>query len=116
MIKTFSGSGSAIAAYFEIASSPVANRNDGEAWGSFSKTKPEPAKRKVLFSIMHTAQWVKPHHKLGEVPDLERLGAFLNSDKSPVKKPLKAMTPEEMEKIIKAFKGIVKSMYKKPSM
>jgi hypothetical protein len=61
---------------------------------------------------MHTAQWVKPHKKLGEVPDLERLGAFLNSDKSPVKKPLKAMTPEEMEKIIKAFKGIVKSTFK----
>jgi hypothetical protein len=109
MIKTFSGSGSAIAAYFEPTSQA---RNDGEAWGSFSKTKPEPAKRKVLFSLLHTAQWVKPHYKQGEVPDLERLGLFLNSDKSPVKKPLKAMTPEDMEKIIKAFKGIVKSTFK----
>jgi hypothetical protein len=119
MIKTFSGSGSAIDAYFEptsqarnddgVASSPVANRND---WGSFSKTKPEPAKRKVLFSLLHTAQWVKPHATRGEVPDLERLSVFLKSDKSPVKKPLKEMSPEEMEKIIKAFKGIVKYTFK----
>ena len=83
-----------------------------ENWASFTKTKPDPKKRSVLFSLMHQAQWTKPSEKHGEVPDLERLSAFLQSEKSPVNKKLVDMEPEELEKLIKAFKGIIKAVWK----
>lgn len=105
----FSGEGSAISNYFSAA--PVATPKV-EFWGVFTKSKPDPVKRSVLFSLMHQANWTKPHSKFGKVPDMDRLSAFLQSDKSPISKNLKDMQPEEMEKLIKAFKGIVKSTWK----
>jgi hypothetical protein len=101
----YSGGGSAIDNYMS------AKPSQGN-WASFSKSKPNPKKRKVLFSLLHQAQWTKPSDKHGEVPDLERLSNFLQSEKSPVQKKLIDMEPEEIEKIIKAFKGIVKSTWK----
>lgn len=80
-----------------------------ENWAIFDKNNP---KHRTVLSLMRQAQWVKPHNRHGEVADLERLDAFLKSNKSPVKKPLNYMQPEELEKIIKAFKGIVKHRYK----
>ncbi len=105
----FSGNGSAIDNYF---SDQPQQENKPENWGSFTKSKPDPSKRKVLFSMMHQLQWTKPSVKHGDVPDLERLSNFLQSKRSPVQKPLRNMTPEEVEKIISAFKGILKSTYK----
>lgn len=83
-----------------------------ENWGAFSKSKPNPTKRRVLFSLMYQAEWVNPSTKWGPVPDTDRLGVFLQSEKSPVKKKLIDMTPQDMEKLIKAFKGIVKHTHK----
>lgn len=83
-----------------------------ENWASFTTQKPNPQKRKVLFSLMHQAQWTKEHQTLGQVPDLERLSLFLQSEKSPVKKRLQDMDIREMEKIIRAFKGIVQTKWK----
>ena len=101
----YSGGGSAIDNYFS------AKPNQGN-WASFSKTSPDPVKRKVLFSLLHQAQWVKPSENRGEVPDLERLSNFLQSERSPVNKKLIDMNLKEIEKVIMAFKGIVKSKYK----
>jgi hypothetical protein len=78
-------------------------------WALFDKTN---AQHRTILAQMRTAQWVVPHERHGEVPDLERLSEFLKSDKSPVKKPLKQMEPWELSKIIEALKGIVKSIYK----
>lgn len=78
-------------------------------WGLFDKTNKQHL---TLLSQLRTAQWVIPHDKHGEVPDLDRLSHFLKSDKSPVNKPLKQMEPQEVSKIIEALKGIVKSKYK----
>lgn len=78
-------------------------------WGSFDKTN---AQHKKLMSLLHTAQWTVENSKWGAVPDLNRLDTFLRSDKSPVKKPLKAMKPFEVSKVITAFEGIVKSTFK----
>jgi hypothetical protein len=100
----YSGSGSAIANY--LSEKP----NQGN-WASFTNTKPNPAKRKVLFSLMYQAQWTKETYK-GEVPDLERLSNFLQSEKSPVKKKLIDMEIDDLKKIIQAFKGIVLSTFK----
>lgn len=80
-----------------------------EGWGAFDKTNP---KHKVILSILYQAQWVKPSEKWGEVPDLDRLSNFLQSEKSPVKKKLKDMDSLELEKLIKALNGIVKHRYK----
>lgn len=78
-------------------------------WGLFDK---ENRQHLTILAEMRTAQWVIPSKKWGEVPDLERLSDFLKSDKSPINKPLKKMEPWEVSKIIEAFKGIVKSIYK----
>ncbi|RTY64389.1 hypothetical protein [Flavobacterium sp. LB2P53] len=78
-------------------------------WGLFDKDNQQ---HKTILSLLRQAQWVVPNDKWGEVPDISRLSDFLMSDKSPVNKPLKKMEPEEVSKIIEAFKGIVKSKYK----
>ncbi|KGO89760.1 hypothetical protein [Flavobacterium suncheonense] len=78
-------------------------------WAVFDKTN---KKHMVIISLMRQAQWVKPHDRYGEVADMERLSKFLQSPKSPITKPLQQMEPEELERIIKALKGIVKSKYK----
>jgi len=81
----------------------------GDNWGLFDK---ENKQHLTILAQMRTAQWVTPNDKHGEVPDLERLSEFLKSDKSPINKPLKKMEPPELSKVIEAFKGIVKSIYK----
>lgn len=78
-------------------------------WGLFDKNNQQ---HKTILSLLRQAQWVVPNGKWGEVPDISRLSEFLKSDKSPINKPLKDMEPEEVSKIIEAFKGIVKSKYK----
>jgi hypothetical protein len=86
-----------------------------ENWASFTSQKPNPQKRKVLFSLMHQAGWTTTQagrEGYSAVPDLLRLSAFLQSEKSPVKKKLVDMDIREMEKLIRAFKGIVQSIYK----
>lgn len=78
-------------------------------WALFDKTNTQ---HRTILAQMRTSQWVVPHDKHGEVPDLERLSNWLKSDKSPVKKPLKQMESWELSKTIEALKGIVKSKYK----
>jgi hypothetical protein len=80
-----------------------------ENWAVFDKNNP---KHKVILSLLYQMQWVKPSEKWGEVPDLDRLSNFLQSEKSPVKKKLKDMEPLELEKLITALNGIVKHSYK----
>ena len=80
-----------------------------ENWAVFDKANP---KHKVILSLCHQLQWTKPSVKWGEVPDLNKLSNFLQSDKSPVKKKLTAMSDTEVQKIIKALNGIIKHKYK----
>ncbi len=71
-------------------------------------------KHKLILSLVRQNQWTKQHSRHGEVADMD--GAFaswLQSDRSPVNKPLLKMTPEETEKVIKALGGVVSSKYKK---
>ena len=80
-----------------------------ENWAAFDKNNP---KHKVILSLCHQLQWTKPSVKWGEVPDLDKLSNFLQSDRSPVKKKLLQMTDLEIQKIIKALNGIIKHTYK----
>jgi hypothetical protein len=93
----------------QTGSPPTPEGGAKENWGLFDK---ENKQHLTILAQMHTAQWVVPNDKYGEVPDLERLSEFLKSDKSPVNKPLKKMETWEVSKVIEAFKGIVKSIYK----
>lgn len=75
-----------------------------ENWAKFDKSNP---KHKLILSLMYQANWTS-----GNLPDMSRLDSFLKSDKSPVKKPLMNMDDQELEKVIKALKGIVKHRWK----
>ena len=78
-------------------------------WATFDKSN---QKHRVILSCMYQAQWTVPSDKYGEIPDMERLSNFLKSDRSPVKKALKDMQPFELEKVIAALNGIIKSIHK----
>lgn len=103
--QLYTGEGSAIDNYL----SPQPTSSNTENWAIFDKANTQ---HKTILSLLRQAQWVVPHPRHGEVADLARLSTFLKSDKSPVKKPLKAMTDKETSKIIQALKGIIKSKYK----
>ena len=110
----YEGNGSAIDDYNapkkQLQTIVQGGRSQGKSnWGLFDK---ENQQHKTILSLLRQAQWVVPNGKWGEVPDINRLSEFLKSDKSPVNMPLKDMKPEEVSKIIEAFKGIVKSKYK----
>lgn len=99
----YSGSGSAIDNYLG------SKKTKSDNWAIFKK---DNAQHMNILSLARQARWTIKSEKYGEVADLERISNFLKSDKSPVKKPLKDMEPEELSKVIHAFKGIVKSVFK----
>lgn len=80
-----------------------------ENWALFDKNNP---KHNLILSLCRQAQWTTINKNFGEVADLNRLSNFLKSDKSPVQKKLTLMDDTEIEKVIKALSGIVKSRYK----
>lgn len=105
----FSGEGSAIDNYFApkpVATAPVAKV---ENWAYFDKNN---AKHRLILSLMYQAQWTTQNSQRREVPDMERLSSFLKSEKSPVHKKLMLMNDAELEKVIAALGGIIKSMFK----
>ncbi len=77
-------------------------------WGLFDKTN---SQHRLILSLCRQAGWTTCNPKYGEVADLARLQGFLKSAKSPVKKPLKQQTPEELSKTIKALEGVVEYRY-----
>jgi hypothetical protein len=106
----FEGQGSAIDDYMK-PKQQLQNIVKGQTgnWALFDKNNQQ---HKGLLSQLRTLGWVVKSDKWGEVADLNRLSDFLKSDKSPVKMPLKKMTPEEVSKIIECFKSMVKKKYK----
>ncbi|WP_306353688.1 hypothetical protein [Flavobacterium sp. '19STA2R22 D10 B1'] len=78
-------------------------------WGLFDKNNSKHIK---ILSLLRTAQWTVSHPKFGEVADLERLSKWLKCPRSPINKPLKDMSNTELEKIISALEGIIKSRFK----
>jgi hypothetical protein len=76
-----------------------------ENYGYFDNNN---SQHKRIQANLRTANIVVKNGRHGEVADmLGWFDRFLKSDKSPVKKPLKKMTPEEVSKIIKALDGVV---------
>lgn len=95
----------------QMGMQPIAASKEDSAlfWAYFDKKN---SKHMQIMSLLHQVLWRKRHPKYGMVPDLERFGSWLQSDKSPVQKPLKKMTPQECSKIITALEGILKNLYK----
>lgn len=110
--RVYTGEGSAIDNYNnpkKELQTIVKGINGSSNWGLFDKNN---LQHKTLLSQLRTLQWVVPSNKWGEVADITRLGEFLQSDKSPVKKPLANMKPEEVSKIIECFKAMIRKKYK----
>jgi hypothetical protein len=93
--------------YAQTGTKPVVEQS--ENYALFDKTNP---RHKLILSLCRQANWTITNVKHGEVADLQRLDSWLKSDRSPVKKPLKKMDTKEIERIIGALGGIVKSLYK----
>ncbi len=109
----YTGSGSAIADYnkpkAELQNILQGGKKTKEKWGLFDKHN---KKHRTILSQLRTLQWVVPHEKWGEVPDINRLSDFLKSNKSPINKPLMDMTAQEVSKIISCFDSIITKHYK----
>lgn len=95
----------------KLGKKPVAARSEDHPlyWGYFDRSKSSHLK---IQSLLHQLSWTTPNTRYGRVPDLERFGNWLQSDKAPVQKPLKRMNPQECTKTIVALEGIIKSKYK----
>lgn len=78
-------------------------------WGYFELGNKQ---HKQIQSLLHQIKWTHPNTKYGRVPDLARFGEWLQSERSPVRKPLKKMDTKECNKIIHALNGILKAIYK----
>ena len=79
-------------------------------WGIFDAKI--PAHRKVLSLLQEIGWTVYNEYREQNVADIYRLSEFLKSKKSPVTKPLKKMSIQEISnKLIPALEGIAKSTY-----
>ena len=80
---------------------------DHSSWAMFDKHN---SQHKTVLSLCHQLGWVQEANP--QFVDLQRLGSWLKSDRSPVKMPLKEMSRAEVSKIIYALQNILKSQYK----
>ena len=78
-------------------------------WGMFDRLNHQHSK---VLSLLHQLQWTVKDARRGNLPDIERLGQWLQSKRCPVNKPLKKMDSTELNKIFTALKGIIKATYK----
>lgn len=79
-------------------------------WGAFDL---DNQKHKYILSLCQQYGWTRPHPKYGSVADLGRLGNWLRSKRSPVRKPLTKMSPTEVSTIINAMESMVGKEYSK---
>jgi hypothetical protein len=75
-------------------------------WAKFDKNNKQ---HRYILSLMYQLQWTQPDPVSihGKRPDMPRLNQWLRSSKSPVKKPLMAMTPDETSKVIYAMEQMI---------
>ena len=85
-----------------------AHQKTPQYWGGFDR---DNGKHKYILSLMHQMGWTVfvTKGKWGNraVPDVVRLGEWLQSEKSPVKKPLRKMDDVELSKIITAMENMI---------
>ena len=77
-------------------------KNGRRAWGAFDKKKQQ---HRYILSLLYQLGW-KTEAGYG---DIDRLGGWLQSERSPVQKPLLDMDKSETSRIISAMEGMVKT-------
>lgn len=78
--------------------------------GFFARFDPQNPQHRTVLARCHELGWVqadKPH-----LVDLNSLGGWLISKKSPVKKALQDMSHKELSKVIHALENMIKFNYK----
>lgn len=83
----------------------------GKYWGTFSMKNPQ---HKYILSLLRQIGWTKTSDRYGLVADMERLGNFLQSEKSPVQKPLRQMSKPETTKLINCLESMLGKKFAKP--
>ena len=77
----------------------------------FARFDAQNPQHRALLARCHELGWVVSHD--GRViPDLNKLGAWLISKRSPVKKALMDMSHKEVSKVIFAIENMIKGKYK----
>lgn len=105
----YTGSGSAIDHYNNPKSqlqdivNGVSTTNQ-QNWGFFDKDNQQ---HRTILSQLRSLDWVTQTDNNRQFPDILRLSDFLKSDKSPINKPLKRMTQQELSKIISCFDSMI---------
>lgn len=80
-------------------------------WGFFDAYDNQ---HKYILSLLRQLEWTQPPNKHGHrYADMERFGKWLQSEKSPVRIPLKKMSTTETSTIISALESMVKKHYQK---
>ncbi len=80
-------------------------------WGGFDAKNTTHI---YIMSLLHQMGWTvfaKRKKGMRVVPDVGRLGEFLQSEKSPVKKPLRKMNKQELSKLITALESMLNKQY-----
>ncbi|MFD2566101.1 hypothetical protein [Pseudotenacibaculum haliotis] len=80
-------------------------------WAAFKVAKDS---HRYILSLLQHSGWTYYSHRFNRtVADMNRFGEWLQSEKSPVKKPLVKQTPQETSKTIVALEGVLKHELKK---
>lgn len=77
-----------------------------ETWARFDRNNTQ---HRTILSRAHTLGWVDEDRSY---VDLNRLGGWLKSNRSPVQKPMKEMSRVELSRIIKAMDSMITKKYK----
>lgn len=80
---------------------------DNSSWARFDKTNPQ---HRTILSRCYTLGW---RDEETGYTDLNRLGGWLKSDRSPIRKTLKEMNRAELSKIISALESMINKKYRK---
>lgn len=87
--------------------------NNGDCWGYFDSNNKQ---HKAILSTLITAKIIVKDNRHGEVADmLGWFSDFLKSNRCPINKPLKQMTPDEVSKIIYVLEQVVQHNHSKPN-
>jgi hypothetical protein len=75
-------------------------------WAKFDKKN---ERHKYILSLCIQYGWWKKSGKYNRIADLDKLNAWMHSDRNPVKKALEDMESKELSKFIIALEGMTKS-------
>lgn len=81
-----------------------------KCWGTFDMKNKQ---HQYILSLLHQLGWTTTNSSMRVIPDIERLGEWLESERAPVRKPLLKMKPVEVSKIIAALEQIAIKKYGK---